>query len=247
MGSLGILEDGKMLIHNGSKLAAYPSASGAVTLPNSITSIGDSAFWDCAALTSVSLPEVTSIGSSAFEGCAALTSVNFPEATAIGKSAFSGCDTLTSVSFPQATSIGIYAFYGCDTLTSISFPQATSIGNSAFRDCAALTSISFPQATSIGNSAFSYCAALTSVTLGATPPTLESYIFYGISSPQTVTVKIPESAKTAYGVPNLPDINFDNSSTSYSWGRAFKGLGQSGGMAGTVNTNITLVFETYTE
>jgi hypothetical protein len=163
-------------------------------------------------------------------------------------SAFSGCTGLTSVSIPQATSIDSYAFSGCTGLTSVSIPQATSIGNSAFSGCTGLTSVSIPQATSIGYSAFYGCTGLTSVTLGATPPTLGANIFSSITIAQTVTVYIPESAKSAYGVSSLPTTNFDNSSSTNSWGRAFKGIGWYGSewyLSGEVNTNITLVFETY--
>jgi hypothetical protein len=193
-----------MLVRNGSELVAYPSASGAVTLPDSITSIGNQAFY----------------------GCTGLTGVSAPEAASIGQSAFNNCTGLTSVSAPAATSIGQYAFYGCTGLTGVSFPAATSIGNQAFYGC----------------------TGLTGVTLGATPPTLGTAIFISISSAKTVRVRIPASATTAYGVPGLPDTNFDNTSTADSWGRAFKGKGWNGTayQTGSVNSYITLVFETYT-
>jgi hypothetical protein len=74
-------------------------------------------------------------------------------------------------------------------------------------------------------------------------------MFADIDTALTVTVKIPESAKSAYGVPNLPGTNFNNSDTSTNnWGNAFRGKGWNGGTNyynGEVNTNITLVFETY--
>ena len=179
-GSLSTLEEGKMLIKNSNELLAYPAASGAVTLPNSITRIGD------------------------------------------------------------------YTFYDCTTLTSVSAPAATAIGDSAFYGCAALTSVSAPAATAIDYYAFRACTVLTSVTLGATPPTLRAGILFYISA-RTVTVRIPTGSEAAYGVPNLPQTNFDNSSTDDSWGRAFKGKGWNGiaYQSGTVNNNITLVFETY--
>ena len=148
----------------------------------------------------------------------------------------------------QATGIvtgGTYdnpAFKQFTALKTVSGAGVTSISESAFPSCTALTSVSFPAATAIGQSAFSGCTALTSVTLGATPPTLGLAIFYNITAAQTVTVRIPTGSKIAYGVPNLPETNFDNSSTTDSWGRAFKG-----GSGDIVNNNITLVFETYTQ
>lgn len=96
----------------------------------------------------------TSVGDSAFYSCSALTTIDIPNATSIGVSAFGNCYALTTVDLPNATSIGDQAFYGCRALTSVDFPNATSIGNSAFNSCSALTSIDLPSATSIGSYAF---------------------------------------------------------------------------------------------
>ena len=188
-------------------------------------------------------------GNTLARGNTASGDLTLPGITNIGNYAFYGNTTLTSVSFPAATSIGNYAFQNCAALTSASFPVAASIGLQAFGYCAALTSVNIPAAASIGQYAFGYCAALTSVTLGATPPTLGINIFYGITAAQTVTVRIPVSAREDYGVPNLETTPFDNASDTNSWGRAFKGKGWSGGanyLTGVVNDNITLVFQTYT-
>ncbi len=68
-----------------------------MTIPDSVTSIGDSAFWGCRGLTSVMIPEdVTSIGDSAFAWCCGVTSITIPESvTSIGKDAFYACSALT--------------------------------------------------------------------------------------------------------------------------------------------------------
>ena len=91
-------------------------------IPNSVTSIGDYAFYGCSGLTSISIPNsVTSIGSSAFYYCSGLTSISIPNSvTSIGNSAFSDCSGLTSISIPNSvTSIGNYAFYYCRGLKDV--------------------------------------------------------------------------------------------------------------------------------
>ena len=121
--------DGNLYSKDGTELVQYAigKVDASFTIPDSVTSIGDSAFSGCDSLTSVVIPDsVTIIGDSAFFGCSSLTSVVIPDSvTSIGDSAFSGCDSLTSVVIPDSvTIIGSSAFYGCDNLTI--YCEATS-------------------------------------------------------------------------------------------------------------------------
>ena len=114
-------------------------------IPNSVTSIGNSAFAFYSGLTSFTIPSsVTSIGDWAFEYCIGLRSISIPESvTSIGYEAFRFCTGLTSITIPNSvTSIGDQAFEGCTGLTSITIGNsATSIGEGAFWRCTGLTSI----------------------------------------------------------------------------------------------------------
>ena len=146
------------------------SALTSITIPDSVTSIGNHAFYYCSSLTSITIPDsVTSIGSGAFWNCGSLTSINIPEGvTSIGSSAFSGCSSLTSITIPDSvTSIGNYAFEGCSSLTSIVIPDSvTSIGYEAFYRCKSLTSITIPNSViSIASRAFNGCNSLASITV----------------------------------------------------------------------------------
>lgn len=132
---------------------------------DSITSIGDYAFYYCSKLTAIDVPVVTSIGINAFEYCKALTAIDLPAATSIGSYAFNSCTALTAIDVPVATSIDSNAFKACNSLTAIELPVVNSIGNYAFQYCVGLTAIDAPVTTSIGNYAFYACNKLTAIDL----------------------------------------------------------------------------------
>ena len=139
-------------------------------IPDSVTSIGNSAFYNCTSLTSVTIGNsVTSIGDSAFNHCTSLTSVTIGNSvTSIGSYAFGSCSGLTSVTIPDSvTSIGSTAFYNCSGLTSITIGNSvTSIDSYAFEGCSSLTSVTIPASvTSIGSNPFAYCDLLESITV----------------------------------------------------------------------------------
>ena len=130
-------EDGRSLIVDNT-IIAYANASGTTyTIPDSVTTIGNSAFYKCTSLTSVNIPDsVTTIGNSAFYNCNSLTSVNIPDSvTTIGEWAFFGCTSLTSVNIPDSvTTIGDSAFSYCYSLKKV-YCYATippSLGSNAF-------------------------------------------------------------------------------------------------------------------
>ena len=139
-------------------------------IPDSVTSIGEGAFYGYKSLTSIHVPDsVTSIGERAFSWCRSLTSIHIPASvTSIGESAFWCCESLTSIHIPDSvTSIGERAFLGCDSLTSIHIPDSvTSIGKWAFSGCKSLTTIHIPDSvTSIGGWEFSGCESLASIVI----------------------------------------------------------------------------------
>ncbi|MGD0056899.1 MAG: leucine-rich repeat protein, partial [Methanomassiliicoccales archaeon] len=119
--------------------AFYDCPMTSVTIPGSVTSMGDSAFRECSAMTSLNIGSgVISIGPYAFYEDSALASVTVPSSvTSIGEGAFASCTAMTSVTIGSGvTSIGPYAFYACTHLTSVTIPSSvTTIGAHAFQSC----------------------------------------------------------------------------------------------------------------
>jgi hypothetical protein len=121
--------------------------------------------FDNTNITSVVIPDsVTTIGSSAFSGCSRLAGITIPDSvTTIGYSAFSRCYSLTSVEIPDSvTTIGSGAFYDCFSLTSVVIGDSvTTIGDYAFSDCYSLTSVVISDSVqNIASNAFSGCSNL---------------------------------------------------------------------------------------
>ena len=123
-----------------------------VTIPNSVTSIGNMAFYYCSGLTSVTIPNsVTSIGNQAFRYCSGLTSVTIPNSvTSIGNQAFFICKGLTSVTIPNSViSIGKEAFCGCIVLTSVvsEIEEPFTFNSSTFEEIASTCTLTVPYGT----------------------------------------------------------------------------------------------------
>ena len=160
------------VLYNADKttLIAFISEQETFIIPNSVTSIGNSAFYGCTSLREISIPNsVTSIGDHAFSFCRSLQEISIPNSvTSIGNSAFADCHSLREISIPNSvTSIGNSAFEDCTSLQEISIPNSvTNIGNSAFADCNSLQEIAIPNSvTSIGYDAFVLCNSLREITM----------------------------------------------------------------------------------
>ena len=160
-------------------------------------------FSFCSSLTSVTIPNsVTTIGGSAFSGCSALTSVNIPNSvTTTGGSAFSGCSALTSVTIPNSvTKIDNHTFEYCSTLTSINIPNSvTAIEEDAFRDCTNLQKVNIGNSVKIIEmSAFKNCTSITQISSEAVvPPICGSDVFNDINK-WNCKLFVPKNSLDAY-------------------------------------------------
>ena len=199
-------------------------------IPDSVTSIGDSAFSGCSSLSNIVIPAcVISIGNSAFSGCSSLSNIIIPDSvTSIGERAFYNCSSLSNIVLPDSvTSIGNSAFYRCSSLSSIFIPASvTSIGYSAFSGCSSLFNIVIPNSvTSIGNSTFSGCSSMSNIIIPDSVTSIDNLAFSGCSSLSNIV--IPDSVTSIgnlafSGCSSLSNIVIPDSMTSIGYS-AFSG------------------------
>jgi hypothetical protein len=208
--------DGVLFNRSQNTLIAYPGGKAAgYTIPNSVTGIGNYAFFGCHSLTGVTISDgVTSIGDGAFEHCESLTSLTIGSSvTYIGRGAFWACFSLTSVTIPNSvTYIGDDAFGVCLGLTSATIGNnVTYIGSDAFGQCASLTGVTIPSSVaSIGDRAFWACTSLTAITVDVPNlvySSLEGVLF---NKSQTTLIQCPGAKAGSYTVPNsVTSIGFN--------------------------------------
>lgn len=207
-----------------------------VTLPKTITAIGQNAFSSCANLKKVDFPDganIIMIGGSAFSNCNNLQSIELPEGLKyIDNGAFQMCNSLNNIVIPSSLSyIGSWAFGMCSGLTKITFVPddvkniKLSINYSAFSNCSNLTNIALPpQLVYIGGCAFQYCGGLTQINIPSAVKTIGERAFDGCTNLNKVETNIAvplhidqttfctyQTAKVFYPiVGNSPDQYFWN-------------------------------------
>ena len=168
-------------------------------LPNTLITIGEEMFYQSKLKTVVIPANATTIGNSAFEQCASLISIDIPaNVETIGTAAFKGCSSLTTVTFEKESQLktisGGYSnpnYYGvfsdCTALTSIKIPASVkTIEEAAFKGCSSLATVTFEKGSqlktiggdSYSSGAFSDCTALTSIEIPASVETIEAAAFY---------------------------------------------------------------------
>lgn len=161
------------------------SASSLQSLPRKL-------FFDCAYLEQVSLPQsLTQMGDSVF-ACTRLASINVPSGvTQIPEGCFAGCSNLLQVRLsPQTVSVGDYAFTSC-SFASLSLPAAVqNLGEGCIRNCAELTDFQFPEEmTEVSRAFFDGCLSLRHVTLSPVTTRLSAGAFRGVG---IESIELPE-------------------------------------------------------
>lgn len=168
-----------------------------IVLREGVTRIGDYAFYDCTALTSVEIPEgVTQIGESAFSCCQSLEAVTIPgSVTEIGEGAFESCDSMMALELASGLKrVGAFAFSECFSLRALNLPDTVErIERSAFTGTALQELVIPGNVQEIGDNAFNGCIRLSSLTLSEGIRVIEEMAFSNCSD--LTKVLIPASVE----------------------------------------------------
>jgi len=164
-----------------------------VNIPNSVISIGSSAFQQCYYLERMNISNsVTTIGSSAFAECYGLTNVDIPNSViTIGGAAFASCCYITTLSIGNSvTTIGSKAFFECYSLRSIDIPNSvTTIGDGAFANCYSMSDVTIGYSvTSIGGEAFADCKRIEEINIPSSVTQISSGAFRGCENLSKVNI-----------------------------------------------------------
>ena len=198
-----------------STLLSFCNQIQSVTIPESVTSIGKSAFEHCSKLDSLTIKGVaTSIGAYAFASCTSLTSLSLVgNFQTIGDSAFAYCGMTSLTTDADITSIGEYAFSHCTSLTSLSLTGSVqTIGYQAFACCTSLTSLSLTgDIQKIGDYAFGYCSSLYTATLSKNLTSIGTYAFEYCTSLNSIEIpgKVTEIGDYAFIDAGLTSVTID--------------------------------------
>ena len=167
-------------------------------IPEGVTAIPDHALRDCTDLEEVTLPEsLETIGEYAFYGSAGLKMLQMQNnLTSAGSEAFRNCTGLKSVIFSETLStMGEYAFAGCTGLTEVSLPGSlATVPDYAFQNCTGLQKLTVGEGTTeIGQYTFENGTSLTSLALPESLVTIQHYAFRGCTALKKLT--IPDSVQ----------------------------------------------------
>jgi sugar lactone lactonase YvrE len=248
-------------------IASYTGTDTAVIIPSAINglpvkSIGDNAFYNHSALTSVTIPDgVTNIGNWAFFNCTSLTHLTMGNnVNNIQDNAFYNCTGLISIAIPNSvTNIGSWAFYNCRSLTTATIGNSVrNIGSNAFSFCTDLSSAILPDSViRIGDHAYFSCESMTNLWLGNSVTSIEDDAFYGCTYVPAATIpnSVTNIGSAAFdyctsltgvtipnGIPSIKDYTFFNCTalTNIMIGSSVRSVGNHALLNCASLTNITV-------
>ena len=213
--------DGKTVVTLGDE--AFKSAKGIteITIPNSVTEIGYSAFENCTKLNKVDLGNITAISFSVFKGCTSLTEITIPKT--LKKGSVSPCldnPNITKITLEEGLTVVPTELCANTGITEITIPNSvTEIGYSAFENCTKLNKVDLGNITAISFSVFKGCTSLTEITIpktlkkGSVSPCLDNPNITKITLEEGLTV-VPTELCANTGI---TEITIPNSVTEIGY------------------------------
>lgn len=189
------------------------------TLSNKLETIGKYAFFGLTAVRSFKLPNsVKTIGDSAFLQCYNAEFTFGDNIESIGANAFKNCKRITMIKIPNTTtSVGVYAFTNCSGATVLSIGSGLkTINDCTFQNCSSLNRIDVPDnVQNIKNSVFDGCTSASAATIGNGCKEIGNYLFNGCTNLQNVVFANGSAASTIgdytfNGCKNLTSVTFSN-------------------------------------
>ena len=181
------------------------------TIPNSVTTIGESAFYKCSGLTTISIPNsVTGIEKNAFKNCNSLSFITIGNGvTTIGYDVFSNCENLVKVKLNNNAMVSkdydpndyyrLPSYFGGQVREYVLGEDVTRIGEYAFAGCG-ITTMNIPEnVTSIGDNAFKDCWYLVEISISSGITDIEQWTFYMCQNLSKVVINSNALVSKDYG------------------------------------------------
>ena len=211
-----------------------------VTLPVTIDSIPNMAFWNCENLSTIDLSHCSIIGGGAFYNCTSLTDIKLPNVKKTGwvtsydnygrkftVGSFTNCNNLTSVDLGSCQDLGKRAFSGCTSLKNVTLDSCQNLGESAFSGCTSLKNVTLGCCQIIGARSFFGCTSLEKITLPETITNLGWECFDGttiVTSMATVPPVIDKPEEVYSSIPmgeyvlvNVPEASLSSYKSANCW------------------------------
>jgi len=169
-------------------------------IPNSVTTLKNSAFSYCSMLTTAVLSDsLLTLEDSTFSNCTSLSSINLKNITSVGANAFQNCSNLETIDFSNVTQIKSGAFNGCSKLNFTKLPDSlTNLGTTAFNYCTSLKKFSVKNLSAMNgggtyNTSFGNCTGLKQVWIGDRITGLNRYVFYNCTALEKIYIDKPRA------------------------------------------------------
>lgn len=231
--------DGNLIYSDNTRtkiMACSPLATGAITIPSTVTEVNHQAFFGCTGLTAVHISDLK-------KWCSINFGVRETNPLYYAHHLYLNGQEVVNLTIPSGiTTIYNSAFYGCHGLQTVTIPSSvTRIWSGAFEECTGLTTVTLPNTiTQISNNAFYNCVSLTSINIPNGVTSIGSSAFQGCSSLTSIDVPNSVTSIGDYAFSQVRNVNYSGSASGSPWGANTRNGTVDGYLVYTDNTKTTL-------